>query len=113
LNEIITSVEVARNARSAADRDRSLAQNLRTELSRRLEKIEDERQLEISKARDQAAAELEDLQREMDEIRRELIRARQPVEALKRSRTRHLNSRKRWRKGCPAIPCLLTAGAVH
>jgi len=84
LNEIHHQREVARNARSAADRDRSLAQNLRTELSRRLEKIEDERQLEISKARDQAAAELEDLQREMDEIRRELIRARQPVEALKK-----------------------------
>ena len=83
LNEIHHQREVARNARSAADRDRSLAQNLKTELAVRLEKIEDERQAEIRKARDEAEAELEGLRREMDEIRRELVRARQPLEALR------------------------------
>ncbi len=83
LNEIHHQREVARNARSAADRDRSLAQNLKTELAVRLEKIEDERQAEIRKAREEAEAELETLRREMDEIRRELVRARQPLEALR------------------------------
>jgi len=83
LNEIHHQREVARNARSAADRDRSLAQTLKTELAVRLEKIEDERQAEIRKARDEAEAELEELRREMDEIRKELVRARQPLEALR------------------------------
>ena len=44
LNEIHHQREIARKARSAADRDRSLAINLKQELSTRLEKIEDERQ---------------------------------------------------------------------
>lgn len=83
LNEIHHQREVARSARSAADRDRSLAQNLKNELSHRLDNIENERQMEMEKARKQAENELESLQNEMEEIRRELARARQPLDALK------------------------------
>ena len=83
LNEIHHQREVARTARSAADRDRSLAQNMKAELNRRLENIENERQVELEKARKQAEDELDTLRTEMDEIRRELTRARQPLDALK------------------------------
>lgn len=83
LNEIHHQREVARSARSAADRDRSLAQNLKNELANRLENIENERQRELEKARKQAESDLEALRNEMEEIRKELARARQPLDALK------------------------------
>jgi len=83
LNEIHHQREIARKARSAADRDRSLAINLRQELTSRLEKIEDERRLAIEKARKEGEKEIADLREEMDAIRKELSRARQPLEALK------------------------------
>jgi DNA mismatch repair protein MutS2 len=83
LNEIHHQREIARKARSAADRDRSLAINLKQELSTRLEKIDEERRKEVEKARQDAQREITDLRREMDEIRKELSLARQPLEALK------------------------------
>ncbi|KAF0110698.1 MAG: DNA mismatch repair protein MutS2 [Chloroflexi bacterium] len=83
LKEIHHQREVALKARSAADRDRSLAINLKEELANQLEKIEDERHLALEKARAEAEKELESLHKEMDVIRRDLQRARQPLEALK------------------------------
>ncbi len=83
LNEIHHQREVARNARSAADRDRSLAINLKNELTSRLEKIEEERQLALEKARLEAQKEIAILREEMDTIRKDLAHARQPLEALK------------------------------
>ncbi len=83
LKEIHYQREVARKARSAADRERSLVLNQKEELARQLEKLEEERRLELEKARAEAEKELGSLQHEMDEIRKELQRARQPLEALK------------------------------
>jgi len=83
LNEIHHQREIARKARSAADRDRSLAINLKQELATRLEKIEEERRQSIEKARWEAEKEVADLRSEMDSIRKELSRARQPLDALK------------------------------
>ena len=83
LKEIHYQREVARKARSAADRERSLILNQKEELARRLEEIEDERRKELEKARSEAENELAGLRQEMDEVRRELQRARQPIEALK------------------------------
>jgi DNA mismatch repair protein MutS2 len=83
LNEIHHQREIARKARSAADRDRSLAINLKQELTTRLEKIEEERRQAIEKARQEGQKEIADLREEMDAIRRELSLARQPLEALK------------------------------
>lgn len=83
LKEIHFQREVARKARSAADRERSLILNQKEELARRLDKIEDERRQELEKARSEAEKELADLRREMDAVRKELARARQPLEALK------------------------------
>ena len=82
LNEIHHQREVARKARSVADRDRSLANNLKQELSIRLEKIEDERRVELEKARDKAEKEITELKAEIASIRKELRNARQPLEAL-------------------------------
>ncbi len=83
LKEIHFQREVARKARSAADRERSLVLNQKEELAKQLEKIEDERRRELEKARNDAEKELLALRREMDEIRKELHHARQPIEALK------------------------------
>ena len=83
LKEIHYQREVARKARSAADRERSLILNQKEELARRLEEIEEERRKELEKARSEAEKELADLRQEMDDIRRELSRARQPLEAMK------------------------------
>ena len=82
LNEIHHQREVARKARAAADHDRSLAMNLKQELSNRLERIDEERQQELEKSRQQAGLELEALRKELSEVRQNLIRARQPLEAL-------------------------------
>lgn len=82
LNEIHYQREVARKARAAADHDRSLAMNLKQELSKRLEHIDEERQQELEKSRQQAELELEALRKELTEVRQNLIRARQPLEAL-------------------------------
>ena len=83
LNEIHHQREVARKARSAADRDRSLAINLKQELATRLEKIDDERRQSMEKARQEAEKGIAELHNEMESIRKELARARQPLDALK------------------------------
>ncbi len=83
LKEIHFQREVARKARSAADRERSLILNQKEELAHRLEKIEDERRVELEKARNEAEKELAVLRREMEEVRKDLARARQPLDALR------------------------------
>ena len=78
LNEIHHQREVARKARSSADRDRSLASNLRQELTLRLERIEDERRAVLEQAREQAEQELAELRKEIEELRRQSRQSRQP-----------------------------------
>ena len=83
LNEIHRQRDIARKTRSAADRMRSESDKLHRELSERLEKIEDERQTVLTRARMEAEKELAALHRDLDEVRRQLTQARQPVEALR------------------------------
>jgi DNA mismatch repair protein MutS2 len=83
LKEIHFQREVARKARSAADHDRSIAQNLKQELSEQLDKIEEERQRALEKSRLDAEVEIAILRKEMDEIRRSLLKAHQPLDELK------------------------------
>ena len=71
LNELHHQREVARKARSSADRDRSLASNLRLELNNRLEHIEEERRAVLEKAREEAEKELTDFRRELEDLRRQ------------------------------------------
>lgn len=82
LNEIHHQREVARKARSSADRDRSLANNLRQELTLRLEGIEEERRAILDQAREQAELELDQLKKEIEELRRISRQSRQPQPAL-------------------------------
>ncbi len=88
LNEIHFQREVARKARSAADRDRSLANNLRQELTQRLEQIEEERQAILEKAREEASLEIEAVRRELDSLRKELMHNRQPLTAVEEIRNK-------------------------
>jgi DNA mismatch repair protein MutS2 len=82
LDEIHRQRDIARNARSSADRARSQAENLRNDLLKRLESIEDERMKILETARLEAEAEMKALKDELREVRKSLAKARQPVEAL-------------------------------
>lgn len=84
LNEIHHQREVARNARSSADRDRSLASNLRNELTRRLEGIEEERRTVLEQAHTEADRELADLRREIDALRKQARQSHQPLPELEK-----------------------------
>ena len=83
LDEIHHQRDLARRARGAADHARFEAEKMRGELAARLDKIEDERLRVMESARAQAEAELVDLRSELDELRRALGRARQPLDAIK------------------------------
>jgi len=83
LDEIHHQRDQARQARAAAEKARQDAERLRAELASRLEKVEDERQALLEKARAEAEIQVESLKMELDEVRRALQRARQPLEALK------------------------------
>jgi DNA mismatch repair protein MutS2 len=82
LDEIHRQRELARQARSAADRAHHEAEALRSELAQRLEKIEEERRSVLEKARKQAEDQAQALEEELRQARRALVRARQPLEAL-------------------------------
>ncbi len=83
LDEIHRQRDLARKARGAADKAKHDAESLRADLALRLEKIEDERRAVLEKARQEAEAETASLRVDLEEVRRVLVRARQPVEALK------------------------------
>jgi DNA mismatch repair protein MutS2 len=82
LDEIHRQRDQSRKARGAADRARHEAETLRLELTRRLEKIEDERRQVLEKAQKEAEEQLQELQDELREARKALARARQPLEVL-------------------------------
>jgi DNA mismatch repair protein MutS2 len=82
LDEIHRQRDLSRKARAAAENAHHEAEAMRTELAKRLEKIEDERMQVLDNARNQAAEELESVQDELREIRRQLARTRQPLEVI-------------------------------
>jgi DNA mismatch repair protein MutS2 len=83
LNEIHRQRELTRQTLVDAEKSRREADRLRTELIRHLESIEDERLVVLEQGRAEAAALLETLQNEVEQARRVLTRARQPLEVLK------------------------------
>lgn len=83
LNEIHHQRELTRRARNQAEQAQRQAEKLKAELAARLEKIEDERRAILENARQKSEEALADLEAEMEELRRQLARARQPLEALK------------------------------
>jgi DNA mismatch repair protein MutS2 len=82
LDEIVQQREMARAARDVAESARQDAENLRFELSERLDTIEDERREILEGARAEAEKQITELHAEIDKLRRDLTRARQPVELL-------------------------------
>lgn len=82
LDEIHRQRDLARNARSLAEKAQHEVEALRSELGKRLERIEDERRQILEKARQDAEAETASLRGELDDVRRQLGRARQPLQAL-------------------------------
>jgi DNA mismatch repair protein MutS2 len=82
LNEIHSQRDIARQLRSTAEKAMREAESIRTDLAKRLDKIEDERRFILEQTRKDAEIQLAELQAEIVEVKRELSRARQPVEAI-------------------------------
>jgi DNA mismatch repair protein MutS2 len=83
LDEIHRQRSISRKERHKAEMSRSEARRLERKLNERLEQIEDERLDILEKARQSAENEVDKLQREFLDLRKELTRARQPLDALK------------------------------
>ncbi|HSM24237.1 MAG TPA: Smr/MutS family protein [Anaerolineaceae bacterium] len=83
LNEIHRQRGITRKERHKAEMSRSEARRMERKLRERLEQIEDERLEILDKARQSAEEEVEKLERELLDLRKELARARQPLDALK------------------------------
>ncbi len=83
LDEIHRQRDLARHERALAEAVRADALALEAELTRRLERIEDERRAILESARDEAAAEAQSLQTQIRELRRRLQTAAMPLTALK------------------------------
>ena len=82
LDEIHRQRDTARKARGAADRAKHESEKMRGELTLRLDKIESEREAILEKARAEAEAKIQKLEEEMKETRRQLARARQPLDVV-------------------------------
>jgi len=82
LDEIHRQRDAARKARGAADRAKHESEKMRVELTLRLDKIEDERQAILEKARAEAEAKIRTMEEELKETRRQLARARQPLDVV-------------------------------
>jgi DNA mismatch repair protein MutS2 len=83
LNEIHRQRDLARKARQQAENALRQAEKQKMELAARLERIEDERHAILEKERQKSDVEAANRQDEIEELRRQLARARQPLEALK------------------------------
>jgi DNA mismatch repair protein MutS2 len=83
LNEIHRQNRITRKERRKAEMSRSEARRMERKLRERLEQIEDERLEILEKARQTAGEEVDKLERELLDLRKELARARQPLDALK------------------------------
>jgi DNA mismatch repair protein MutS2 len=82
LDEIHHQRELARQARNSAERARQEAEELRNELLDRLEKIEYERRRILDKAQREVEAQLQLVQEEIADVRRLLVKTRQPAEIV-------------------------------
>ncbi len=82
LDEIRRQRDLARQARQQTERMRQEVAALRAELAERLAKIDLERQQLLDEARQQALEELGQLRGEIAEMRRTLLRLRQPLDEV-------------------------------
>ncbi len=82
LDEIHHQREAGRAAWLAAEKAMAEAAGLRLGLASRLDGIEVERQEVLKQARQQGQEELQEVRTEIDELRRKLVAARQPLQAV-------------------------------
>lgn len=82
LDEIHRQRDLAREARAEIDETRRQVQEIRRNLAKRLEGIEDERLETLDEARRESQAEVAALREQVREVRRHLARARQPLETI-------------------------------
>jgi DNA mismatch repair protein MutS2 len=82
LDEIHRQRDLSRKARAAAENARHEAEVMRNELAKRLEKIEDERLQVLDKAHRQAEEQVEAVEDELREVRRQLARTKQPLQVI-------------------------------
>ncbi len=83
LNEIHRQRDLTRKARQQAEQTQRQVEKQRADLTARLGKIEDERRAILEHARQKSEEEVAALQDELEDLRRQLSRARQPLDALK------------------------------
>ena len=83
LDEIHRQRDLSRQARTAAEKARREAEDLRSDLASRLDNIEDERRSVLESARIENEDRLQELDAEISKVRRELMRAKQPLEVIK------------------------------
>ena len=83
LDDIHRQRKLAHKERQKAEKARAEVHKLRRELNERLEKIEDDRRQELEKARAEGELEVAILKENIESIKRQLQKARQPLEALK------------------------------
>jgi len=86
LDEIHSQRDLARKDRQLAEELRLESEKKHRELTERLAKIEDERRDILEKARLEGEKRIAELEEELASVRKELSRARQPVEALQQMR---------------------------
>jgi DNA mismatch repair protein MutS2 len=82
LDDIHRQRDRTRQARSAAEKAQKEMESLRSELSQKLNSIEDERRSILEQARHEAENQMSELEEELRQIRRSLARANQPLDAL-------------------------------
>lgn len=83
LNEIHRQRDLTRKARQQAENSLRSVEKQKADLAARLENIEDERREILERARRKSEVEAANLQDEIEDLRRQLARARQPLDALK------------------------------
>ncbi|NIM93242.1 MAG: endonuclease MutS2 [Anaerolineales bacterium] len=82
LDEIHRQRDAAREASEDVERTRQEAGKLKAELQDRLERIEDERREILEMARHEAEGEIEELKKEMRQLRRRMAAAAQPLDVI-------------------------------
>jgi DNA mismatch repair protein MutS2 len=88
LDEIHAQRDLARIERQEAENARQKSVEAAKELEIRLSRIEDERRELLEKARIEAEKRVVEIENELDVLRKELLRARQPLDALESTRTK-------------------------
>jgi DNA mismatch repair protein MutS2 len=108
LGEIHRQREVARRDREKTEKTRLDTERLHIEYARRMDKVEEERRVVLEKARQEGLDELAALKEEAELLRKELARARQPLQKVKtvheKIKKLEIEKKKPVEKQIPVLP---------